>query len=684
MSSQRYERVSANDQDDHLENSPEHTTPQSTPSSPPPSFRSRASSPSSRHLLSSDPITTEAERTLADTFDDGSESDEDANNDGDGRQRLMRANTVQSDNEHRVVHDGTRPYLPRTVTRFPGATPIATNIVATRPQHGGAPFNSFSQNDGVFANLNAKPERGEEKEELPPSYEAAAADATPPYWETTILAPGHLTSSDEVYVDGLPVGSLFSFVWNGMISMSFQLVGFLLTYLLHTTHAAKNGSRAGLGITLVQYGFYMRSGAYKSTPSTSNPNDPAFAPPQDPNSHDFDPSKVSDSAAAAAAAAMSQASQQAAANSSSYVLSQQLSAKYQVLVISPRSYFVFTPLLNSTAVGTLEFRTALEPVRSRRKPHVEFLQGWADDVDFKSKTLTVEESVVDPEQGHALTGDRYDEETTGQVKSEKTARGKEGKRFSVTYDKLVVTVGCYSQTFGTPGVKENAFFMKDIGDARRIRKRVLECFEIASLPTTSDKLREQLLRFSIIGGGPTGMEFAAELSDLVREDMTKIYPALAPRVKIVVRDVAPTVLSMFDDKLSQYAMKTFRREGVEIQTESHIEELRTGLPFTDIEGNTMEEVADPHGCYTIKTKEEGEIGIGMCVWSTGNMMNPFVQKALSKTYGFPTNSAQITAGKQPEELQTTEWMIEKHPKTGAIIVDDRLRVQFHSKPPPQK
>ena len=130
------------------------------------------------------------------------------------------------------------------------------------------------------------------------------------------MAPGHLNSSDEVYVDGLPVGSLFSFVWNGMISMSFQLVGFLLTYLLHTTHAAKNGSRAGLGITLVQYGFYMRKGSHKST-APANPNDPAFAAPQDPNSHDFDPSKVSDSAAAAAAAAMSQASQQAAASSSS-------------------------------------------------------------------------------------------------------------------------------------------------------------------------------------------------------------------------------------------------------------------------------------------------------------------------------------------------------------------------------
>ena len=106
--------------------------------------------------------------------------------------------------------------------------------------------------------------------------------------------------SDEVFVDGLPVGSVFSFIWNGMISMSFQLVGFLLTYLLHTTHAAKNGSRAGLGITLVQYGFYMKgSGSSK----TINPP-PQYGQPPDPNSHDFNPSAVSDGTIPAAAAAV--------------------------------------------------------------------------------------------------------------------------------------------------------------------------------------------------------------------------------------------------------------------------------------------------------------------------------------------------------------------------------------------
>lgn len=107
------------------------------------------------------------------------------------------------------------------------------------------------------------------------------------------MAPG--MSSDEVYVDGLPVGSIFSFIWNGMISMSFQLVGFLLTYLLHTTHAAKNGSKAGLGLTLVQYGFYMKG----SDSSRSGNDNEDYTPPPDPNSHDFDPNSIGDNAAAA-------------------------------------------------------------------------------------------------------------------------------------------------------------------------------------------------------------------------------------------------------------------------------------------------------------------------------------------------------------------------------------------------
>ncbi len=169
---------------------------------------------------------TSEDTLLAQSFEPMSDADEDDGDDDDDQ--------------------ATRPTTDRRVQR--------------QQQHG---------TDGVFANITAKEEPDEKLEEHPPSYEAAAADSAPPYWETTIIAPAGLMD-EGVLVDGLPVGNFFAFVWNLLISMAFQFVGFLLTYLLHTTHAAKNGSRAGLGVTLIQYGFYLRA----PTPSLPPPTTP--------------------------------------------------------------------------------------------------------------------------------------------------------------------------------------------------------------------------------------------------------------------------------------------------------------------------------------------------------------------------------------------------------------------------
>jgi len=128
-------------------------------------------------------------------------------------------------------------------------------------------------NDGVFANVTAKPQRAqtaqsadgsvylvpeETQGDVPPSYAEASRDAVPQYWETTIHAPFSSDSMGEMIVEGLATGSFFAFLWNMLVSISFQFVGFLLTYLLHTSHAARLGSRAGLGVTLIQYGFALK------------------------------------------------------------------------------------------------------------------------------------------------------------------------------------------------------------------------------------------------------------------------------------------------------------------------------------------------------------------------------------------------------------------------------------------
>lgn len=346
-------------------------------------------------------------------------------------------------------------------------------------------------------------------------------------------------------------------------------------------------------------------------------------------------------------------------------------AKYERIVISPRSYFVFTPLLASTAVGTLEFRAVLEPVR---RAGVRFYQGWADDIDFSRKTIRVEANATDDLSNRAATmasQPSAQPKIQNDVKPHQPAadgglarrRPEKRQMFDVPYDKLVVAVGAYSQTFGIEGVRQHAHFLRDIGDARRIRLRVLSLFEQCSYPNgdsaggtakpLTDDDKRALLRFAIVGGGPTGIEFAAELHDLIYEDLRNIYPSLLPFVSITVYDIAPKVLPMFDKALAQYAMELFKRKGIAVKTEHHLQRVRLA------DGPLGEE----HGMLKIKVKEYGdeEVGTGLVVWSTGLMQNPLVEKLVSKGIQGPTGS------------EVAHLL--KDARTGGIVTDPYLRAR---------
>ncbi|KAI2642796.1 pyridine nucleotide-disulfide oxidoreductase-domain-containing protein [Xylaria nigripes] len=323
--------------------------------------------------------------------------------------------------------------------------------------------------------------------------------------------------------------------------------------------------------------------------------------------------------------------------------------KYERIMVSPRSYFVFTPLLAGTAVGTLEFRAVIESVRRLHLDH--YYQGWADDVDFARKVVRVE----------ANTSDDLASRTTSQllprqVMDEMT----KGTMFDVPYDKLVIAVGAYAQTFGIEGVKEHANFLRNVGDARKIRMKVLQLFEKASLPITTDEQRKKLLHFAVVGGGPTGIEFAAELHDLVREDLRKTYPGLEKFVKITVYDVAPKVLPMFDQKLAQYAMETFKRELISVKTEHHLTRIRSD--------------DDCAGCLKLRFQEYGdeEFGAGIVVWSTGLMQNPLMQKLELSGSKHRSSAGEASSG--------TVVRLQKDAKTGGLVTDAHMRVRTVSSP----
>lgn len=85
--------------------------------------------------------------------------------------------------------------------------------------------------------------------------------------------------------------------------------------------------------------------------------------------------------------------------------------------------------------------------------------------------------------------------------------------------------------------------LQEVEDAERIHESVIDCFESACLPHLTQEDKEQMLHFVIVGGGPTGVEFAAELHDLIYEDLLNLYPHLKPYVNITLVQSADHILN---------------------------------------------------------------------------------------------------------------------------------------------
>jgi NADH dehydrogenase FAD-containing subunit len=164
------------------------------------------------------------------------------------------------------------------------------------------------------------------------------------------------------------------------------------------------------------------------------------------------------------------------------------------------------------------------------------------------------------------------------------------------------------------------------------------------------------------------VEFAAELFDLCHEDLKRLYPTLVPHLNITIYDVAPKILPMFDKHLAEYALGLFNRDGIKVKTQHNIEELRPGLPGSS-------DISQDAGCFTLKTKQDGEIGIGMCVWSTGLMMNPFIQHALDDVHKYPSRSAHLVNATETTP-ESEKWALKRHQKSGGLLVDDHFRVKL--------
>jgi NADH dehydrogenase FAD-containing subunit len=126
--------------------------------------------------------------------------------------------------------------------------------------------------------------------------------------------------------------------------------------------------------------------------------------------------------------------------------------------------------------------------------------------------------------------------------------------FEVEYDTLVMGVGASVNTFGIKGVRDHCFFLKQIEHAAALRTAIGNTFERANLPGMSEEERIKTLTFVVVGAGPTGIEFTAELRDFIEEDLPKYYPGLLKYVRIRVLEASDRVLMQFKESLQEKAV----------------------------------------------------------------------------------------------------------------------------------
>jgi NADH:ubiquinone reductase (non-electrogenic) len=240
--------------------------------------------------------------------------------------------------------------------------------------------------------------------------------------------------------------------------------------------------------------------------------------------------------------------------------------KYDITVLSPRNHLVFTPLLSSCCVGTLESRAVTLAIvdlqKALKKPYNYYYTADCISVDPHKKVV------------EALSAD--------------------GLKFFVDYDVLAIATGSQGSTFGIPGVEEHAHFLRDASHADNIRNTLLSNWNKANIPGRAIADRDRLLHTVVVGGGPTGVEFAGELADFVRRDLQRIDPDRGRDVRITLIE-ANELLGSFDARLREYAVGKLVKEGVHLLKAVVKEVRKTEIELTN-----------------------GQIiPFGLCVWSTG-------------------------------------------------------------------
>jgi len=214
------------------------------------------------------------------------------------------------------------------------------------------------------------------------------------------------------------------------------------------------------------------------------------------------------------------------------------SAPVDVTLIDQRNFHLFQPLLYQVATGGLSPANIAAPLRSlvRRQRNCRVILGKAIDFDLNAKEVVLEDE-------------------------------------RVPFDTLIVAAGVKHSYFGNHQWERFAPGLKTVEDATEIRRRVLSAFERAER-VSSDAERARLLRFIVVGAGPTGVELAGTLIEIARHTLKKDFRRINPaEAHVLLVEAGPRLLPAFDADLSEDGAEALRRLGVDVRLKTMVVDI---------------------------------------------------------------------------------------------------------------
>jgi NADH dehydrogenase len=208
-------------------------------------------------------------------------------------------------------------------------------------------------------------------------------------------------------------------------------------------------------------------------------------------------------------------------------------------VVDRQNHHVFQPLLYQVATAALSAADIAEPIRKvlRGRESIQVLLRDVTGIDRDAHAVTLAD----------------------------------GGRIPYRY--LVLAAGATHGYFGHDEWAAFAPGLKTLADARSIRTKVLRAFEEAER-TVDPREQQRLMTIAVVGGGPTGVELAGSLAELSRHTLAEDFRNVQPETaRILLIEAGPRILSGFAPDISRYAEKRLRKLGVEVLTETAVEDM---------------------------------------------------------------------------------------------------------------